>query len=94
VRDDLARYEEKNVVVLGVNGGSARAHRSFAERLRLPSPLLVDRGLTVAQRYGAVRNFGLVKLVKRTVVGIERDGRIVFYERGMPSTDEILAAFT
>jgi len=93
VRDNPARYEQSNVVVFGVNGGSARTHRSFAERQHLPLPLLVDRGLVVARRYGAVLRLGLVKLVKRTVVGIESDGRIVFYQRGTPSTDEILAAF-
>jgi hypothetical protein len=68
VRDDARRYADKNVLVFGINGGSADSH-------------------------GATREFGPFKLVTRTVVGIDRQGRIVFYKRGIPSTDEILAAF-
>jgi thioredoxin-dependent peroxiredoxin len=94
VRDDLARYADQNAVVFGINGGSARSHRSFARRLRLPVPLLVDRKLKVARRYEAVLNLGLVQIVKRTVVGVDRDGRIVFYKRGTPTTNEILSAFS
>ena len=35
---------------------------------------------------------GLLKLIRRTVVGIGRDGTVVFFERGTPTTDEILDA--
>jgi hypothetical protein len=35
---------------------------------------------------------GPLKIVNRTVVGINRDGAIAFYRRGMPETSEILAA--
>ena len=93
MRDAIDRYNERNVVVFGVNGGSARSHRDFARRLRLPISLLVDRRLKVAHRYRAVLNLGLFQMAKRTVVGVDTGGRIVFYRRGTPSTDEILSAF-
>lgn len=54
--------------------------------------MLVDTGLEVAARYDAVMRLGFLRVVNRTVVGIGRDGRISFYRRGMPATDEILAA--
>jgi len=34
----------------------------------------------------------IITLVNRTVVGIDREGIVRFYERGMPGTDKILAA--
>jgi peroxiredoxin len=54
--------------------------------------MLVDRDFAVATRYDAVMGLGPLRLVNRTVVGIARDGTVAFYRRGMPSTDEILAA--
>lgn len=92
MRDDAQRYADKGVVVFGVNGGSAQSHERFAHRYDLNAPLLVDRGLAVARQYDATREVGPFKLVKRTVVGIDRQGLIAFYKRGIPSTDEILGA--
>ena len=33
-------------------------------------------------------------IVNRTVVGIDGDGVVRYYRRGMPPTDEIIAALT
>ena len=93
MRDDAQRYASSGVMVFGINGGSAESHERFARRHQLTVPLLVDEGLAVARRYDAVLALGPIKLVKRTVVGIDRLGSIVFYQRGIPTTDEILAAF-
>ena len=90
MRDDIAAYNDRHVIVFGVNGGSARSHRGFARRLHLPIPLLVDRHLKVARRYNAVWGPSFIPIIKRTVVGVDPDGRIVFYRRGIPSTAEIL----
>lgn len=92
VRDDRARYEDAGVSVFGVNNGGADSHRSFVEKHGLTAPLLVDKHFEVAAKYDAVMNIGLLKLIRRTVVGIDRGGKIAFYERGTPSTDEIIAA--
>jgi len=93
VRDDAERYERANVVVFGINGAGAKSHEQFARRHHLGVALLVDKHLAVAERYGAVTTLGPLKFVKRTVVGIDRHGTIILYQRGIPSTDEILAAF-
>jgi hypothetical protein len=37
--------------------------------------------------------FGFLRFIDRTVVGIAEDGTVAYYRRGMPATDEILAAF-
>jgi peroxiredoxin len=91
VRDDAGRYADKGIVVFGIAPGSLHSHERFASNHHLTAPLLVDAGLRVAAQYDAVASLGPLKFVKRTVVGIDLAGRIVFYRRGMPSTDEILA---
>ena len=94
VRDDYDRYEKADIAVFGVNGGGAEAHRKFVSQYRLRTPLLVDTGLRVSSAYDAVAGFGPARMIKRTVVGVAPDGTVAYYRRGMPSTDEIIAAVT
>lgn len=91
-RDDYDRYEAAGVAVFGVNPGSAASHRRFAERHGFKTPLLLDDGGRVSRAYDALMPIPLLTLVNRTVVGIDRQGIVRFYERGMPSTGAILAA--
>jgi peroxiredoxin len=78
--------------VFGINGDDAASHERFIAKHALAVPLLIDPGLTVAKRYDAVMGFGPLKIVNRTVVAIDRQGRVAFYQRGMPATAAILAA--
>ena len=91
-RDDYDRYQQAGIEVFGVNPGSAKAHKKFVEKHGLRTPLLLDRGSNVSKAYGALFPIPLINVINRTVVGIDRDGRVRFYERGMPSTDKILGA--
>ena len=91
-RDDYDRYQQAGIEVFGVNPGSAKAHKKFVEKHGLRTPLLLDRGSNVSKAYGALYPIPLINVINRTVVGIDRDGRVRFYERGMPSTDKILGA--
>ena len=90
-RDDADRYAAAGVAVFGVNNAGVASHRRFVERHHLRTPLLVDEGLGVSGAYDAAIGFGPVRAIKRTVVGISPEGKIVYYRRGMPSTDEILS---
>ena len=87
LRDHWERFTEQGVAVFAVNPGGAESHEKFKQRHGFPFPLLVDSGKKVASKYGAG---GL--LVKRSVYAIGKDGRIVFAERGKPSSATILAA--
>ena len=69
-----------------------KSHQRFSDRHNFSFPLLVDEGGEVTLAYGAKTLHNLVPL--RTVVGIDKRGIVVYYQRGMPSTDEILAAMT
>jgi len=91
-RDDYERYQQAGVAVFGVNPGSATAHKKFVEKHGLRTPLLLDTGARVSKAYGALYPIPLISIVNRTVVGIDREGKVRFYERGIPSTDKILGA--
>ena len=91
-RDDKAVYEESGIAIFGVNGGSEESHQKFIAKHKLTMPLLVDKGLNVASEYGAAMGFGPLKVINRTVVGVDPSGKIAYYQRGMPSTSEIIAA--
>jgi peroxiredoxin Q/BCP len=91
-RDESAAYAAAGVAVFGVNGDSAASHDKFIAKYQLATPLLVDPGLTVAKAYDAVIGIGPLKIVNRTVVGIDREGNIAFYRRGTPLARDILAA--
>jgi peroxiredoxin Q/BCP len=92
-RDDRDAFAAAGTAVFGINGDGAASHERFIAKYELSTPLLVDPGLTTAKHYDAVIGFGPLKIVNRTVVGIDRSGKIAFYERGMPATERILAAF-
>jgi len=91
-RDDYERYEAAGIAVFGVNPGSEESHRRFAEKYNFRTPLLLDTGAKVARAYDVLMPIPILNLVNRTVVGVDRDGKVAFYQRGMPSTDKILAA--
>ena len=76
-------------MVFGVNGGSMKSHQRFSEKHGFPFDLLVDAGSAVALAYDTrvLHNH----YTKRTVVGVDKGGVVVYYRRGMPSTEEILA---
>lgn len=89
-RDDYDKYVAAGVEVFGVNPGSADRHRKFSEKHGFKTPLLLDAGAKVARAYDALMPIPIVTLINRTVVGIDRDGKVRFYERGMPATAAIL----
>lgn len=77
-------------MVFGVNPGSMRSHARFSEKHGFPFSLLVDESGEVGMAYGA-RALRKLTVLRRTVVGIDKRGMVVYYQRGMPSTEDILA---
>jgi peroxiredoxin Q/BCP len=51
-RDQFARFQQRNVEILGVSVDDAPSHRSFAEKHRLPFTLLADTDKRIVQAYG------------------------------------------
>lgn len=87
IRDDWAAFRGKSTAVYGINGQGAKAHASFRDKYKFPFPLLIDSGWRVCRAYRA--GWGIVR---RTVYVIGPDGRILYAQRGKPSTADILSA--
>lgn len=81
-RDNIFAFRERDAVILGVSLDDVESHEEFAEKYSLPFPLLSDSGGGVAEKYGVVRNLGIIKLAKRQTFLIDPDGRIAkHYEK-------------
>ncbi len=90
MRDEIAKYEHAEVQPLGVNFADTESHRRYAEKLKLPFPLLSDPDRTATAGYGALKEDG--KKIQRTVVLVDHDGTVAYAARGMPGADENLKA--
>lgn len=89
IRDDWKDFEGAGVAVFGVNPAKAESKQKFSTKYNFPFPLLPDTEKKLVKAYGCE---GLL-FTKRTVYGIDKEGVIVFAERGMPANRDILAAF-
>lgn len=92
IRDEWVDFQAANIMVYGVNPGDAESHTKFWRHHGLKTPLLVDAGLKVAEKYAAVQNILGKKIIHRTVVLVDQQGIIRYYHRGMPAPKEIIAA--
>jgi len=68
-RDASPKLAKRNAVVLGVSRDDPASHRRFAEKFRLPFPLLSDPDASVCKAYGVYKE---KSLYGRTYWGIER----------------------
>jgi peroxiredoxin Q/BCP len=94
---DLAQYQAKNAVILGVSTQNADSHKQFCAKEGLNFRLLSDTDKKVSEEYGSVMNFGVAKLSARHTYLINPDGVIVKeYMDVNPSkhSEELLAALT
>lgn len=85
----MAEYLRRNAQLVGINPGSLRSHLGFSTKLALGFPLLVDEGRQVAAAYGTLKPNGTA--IERTVIIVDKTGRVAFREKGTPSTDRLLA---
>lgn len=81
IRDDYKNLEKLGVKVFGVNPGTSESHNKFIKENKLPFPLLVDKENKIAKTYDSM---GFLGFVNRTVVLINKEGKIVLFERGLP----------
>ena len=94
---DLAQYQAKNAVILGVSVQDADSHKQFCAKEGLNFKLLADTDKKVSEEYGSMMNFGVTKLSARHTFLINPDGVIVKeYMDVNPGkhSEEVLAALT
>jgi thioredoxin-dependent peroxiredoxin len=73
---DLALYEEKHAVILGVSGQDQASHEKFCTAEGLHFKLLADPHCELSARYGSVVNLGVAKLSARHTFLIDPAGVI------------------
>ncbi|MBI5655124.1 peroxiredoxin [Candidatus Uhrbacteria bacterium] len=92
IRDDWSKFIQADTLVFGVNHGDEKSHAKFIQAHEFPFPLLIDKDKKVSAKYGAVRSIFGHKVIKRSVVGVDKNGKIVFLKRGMPKDADVIKA--
>ena len=79
MRDNYARFEAQNYVLLGVSADSAKAQAKFKDKYEFPFPLLADEDKAVIQAFGV---WGPKKFMGKEYDGIHRT-TFVIDEKGI-----------
>jgi peroxiredoxin Q/BCP len=100
-RDNMARIEAKDAVVLGVSLDDELSHQRFTQKYNLPFPLLADMDAAVSRKYGTYKEKNLYGRtfwgIERTTFVIDRDGKVENVFRRVKvegHADEVLATLS
>src|ERR1700749_965225 len=94
---DLAQYEAKNAVIVGVSMQDEDSHQQFCTKEGLSFKLLADTKSDVSSQYDSVMNMGVAKLSARHTFLIDPQGKVtkVWLDVKPPNhSEEVLAALT
>ncbi|MBI1956215.1 MAG: peroxiredoxin [Acidobacteria bacterium] len=75
-QEDLAKYEQKNAVILGVSVDTVESHKAFCDAGGLNFKLLSDTAGEVVAKYGSLREMGTSKVAARNTFLINPQGTI------------------
>src|SRR5215468_9836854 len=73
---DLAKYDAKNAVILGVSMQDEKSHQKFCAKESLTFKLLADTKSEVSEKYDSVMNFGVMQLSARHTFLIDPNGLV------------------
>ena len=73
---DLAQFEKKNAVILGVSGQDVQSHEKFCAAEGIHFKLLTDTNYELSTRYDSLVNLGVAKLSARHTFLIDPSGVI------------------
>ena len=71
---DLAKYNDRNAVILGVSVQDEKTHEQFCAKESLTFKLLADTKKEVSGRYDSIMNLGVTKLSARHTFLIDPNG--------------------
>jgi thioredoxin-dependent peroxiredoxin len=94
---DLAQYEQKNAVIVGVSMQDENSHQQFCTKEGLSFKLLADTKSEVSTTYDSVMNMGVAKLSARHTFLIDPQGKVekVWLEvKPEKHSKDVLAALT
>lgn len=76
LRDEWLQLQALGAQVVGVSVDSSASHAAFAQKYKLPFPLLADEKGEVAARYGVLSNWGVIRFARRRTFLIDPQGRV------------------
>ncbi len=86
-RDNIFAFKNLNCQILGVSLDDVDSHKEFAEKYRLPFPLLADTTGSTADAYGVKSKYMGMSVAKRQTFLIDPDGNVAkHYEKVDPDT--------
>ncbi len=94
---DLAQYDAKNAVILGVSVDTVDSHQQFCTKESLTFKLLSDASHEVTTKYGSLTQFGQMTLAARNTFLIDPKGvirKVYVKVNPNPHSEEVLAALT
>ena len=85
-RDQYEDFKDLGAEVVGVSMDDEASHQKFAQKHRLPFPLLADAGGKIRKLYEVPRLFGFLPLPGRVTYVIDGEGKIryAFNSNGKP----------
>jgi peroxiredoxin Q/BCP len=92
---DLAQYQQKNAVILGVSVDSVDMHKEFCTKESLTFKLLADTKKDVSEKYDSIMNLAVMKLSARHTFLIDPNGTVrkVWTDVDVKThSDDVLAA--
>src|ERR1700746_2047554 len=92
---NLAKYDAKNAVILGVSVQDEKSHQEFCAKESLTFKLLADTKKEVSEKYDSVMNLGVMKLSSRHTFLVDPNGvvRRVWTSVDVKThSDDVLAA--
>jgi|SRR5271165_5456178 len=94
---DLAKYEAKHTVILGVSVQDEKSHQEFCAKDGLTFKLLADTNKEVSEKYDSIMNLAVAKLSARHTFLIDASGTVrkVWMDVDVKThSDDVLAALT
>ncbi len=86
-RDNIFAFKAIGAEVVGISLDDVASHKEFSDKYKLPFVILADEGGAVADAYGVLRDYMLIKIASRQSFLVNPEGVIVkHYEDVDPDT--------
>jgi len=85
-RDEIAKVREAGAEVVGVSVDDVESHKEFAEKHRVPFPLLADSDMSMARAYGVLTSKLGFRYARRDTFLIDPQGKIA---KHYPNVDPV-----
>ena len=73
-RDGYKEFKKLGLIIFGISADSVKSHKKFADKFKLPFPLLSDEDKSVCEKYGVWQK---KKFMGREYMGIVRNSFLI-----------------